>query len=64
MSALLGYLNRNSFRVTPHMRERALQTVGSSLDHAAAAVNAEAGGDLEEAYRQWDIVFNNYFPKA
>jgi predicted nucleotidyltransferase len=31
--------------------------------HAGAAVNAESSGDTQEAIRQWNIVFNGYFPR-
>ena len=32
-------------------------------DHAKAAVRAEQYGNVSEAKRQWDIVFNGHFPE-
>lgn len=43
-------------------RERALASVTNSRDHAQSAVSADTRGDIEEARRQWDIVFNTKFP--
>jgi len=43
-------------------RERSLASVISSRDHAASAVYADSQGDINEARRQWDIVFNTKFP--
>jgi len=40
----------------------ALASVRYSRDHAAAAVAAANSGDVAEARRQWDIVFNGAFP--
>jgi len=47
---------------TPSQRERLLASVTYSRDHAATAVYAENNDDIDEARRQWDIVFNNNFP--
>lgn len=33
-----------------------------AADHAARAVDAEEGGNVDEAYRQWQIVYNQEFP--
>lgn len=46
---------------TASQRERALASVANSRDHAASA-NAAATYDINEARRQWDIVFNGQFP--
>lgn len=46
---------------TASQRERALASVVNSRDHAASAV-AAATYDINEARRQWDIVFNGKFP--
>lgn len=43
-------------------RERALASVINSRNHASSAVTATASGDIQEARRQWDIVFNCNFP--
>jgi len=43
-------------------RERSLASVINSRNHAQSAVDAEQSGDLNEARRQWDIVFNGNFP--
>jgi predicted nucleotidyltransferase len=47
---------------TASQRERALASVANSRDHAESAVNADGRGDIQEARRQWDIVFNQKFP--
>ena len=47
---------------TPSQRERASASVSNSRDHAASAVQANTWGDIDEARRQWDIVFNYKFP--
>lgn len=49
---------------TEAKRERALQAINGSLGHAARALVAEAEGPLPEAYNQWGLVFNSYFPKS
>lgn len=46
---------------TANQRERSLASVANSRDHAASA-NAAAVYDINEARRQWDIVFNGQFP--
>jgi hypothetical protein len=47
---------------TDAKRATALAAVQYARDHAASAVEADARGDLAEARRQWDIVFNGSFP--
>jgi predicted nucleotidyltransferase len=47
---------------TASQRERALASVTNSRNHAESAVNADGRGDIQEARRQWDIVFNGSFP--
>ena len=47
---------------SPAQVESVLRSVGYSLDHALAALDAEEGGKTDEAVRQWRIVFNNAFP--
>lgn len=47
---------------TDAKRLSALGAVQYARDHAASAVEANAQGDLAEARRQWDIVFNTSFP--
>jgi hypothetical protein len=47
---------------TANQRERALASVVNSRDHAESAVNADSWNDINEARRQWDIVFNGKFP--
>ena len=42
--------------------ETALKSILYSRDHAKEAVYAERHGNLKEAKRQWDIVFNGQFP--
>ena len=43
-------------------RESALVSVRYSRDHAKDALQADRWNDLNEARRQWDIVFNTKFP--
>ena len=43
-------------------RERSLASVTNSRNHADSAIYAEQSGDLNEARRQWDLVFNGKFP--
>lgn len=47
---------------TASKRSTAISAVDHALDHAQRALAAEAGKNLSEAYRQWNIVFNGYFP--
>jgi hypothetical protein len=47
---------------TLSQRERTQNSIANSRDHAQSARSAELGSDLEEARRQWDIVFNGSFP--
>lgn len=43
-------------------RETTLRSIVYSRDHAKDAVYAERHGNVQEAKRQWDIVFNGEFP--
>lgn len=43
-------------------RETTLRSIVYSRDHAKAALRAEQYGNVSEAKRQWDIVFNGKFP--
>ena len=43
-------------------RELALRSIAYSRDHAKEALSAERG-NVSEAKRQWDIVFNGNFPR-
>lgn len=45
-------------------RDSALASVRYSREHAKSAVRAAYADDPDEACRQWDIVFNGYFPKS
>jgi hypothetical protein len=47
---------------TESQRESALSTVRYSRDHARDALAAGVNSDIQEARRQWDIVFNDKFP--
>ena len=47
---------------TANQRETALASVKYSRDQAKAALYSAALGDLQEARRHWDIVFNARFP--
>jgi Second Messenger Oligonucleotide or Dinucleotide Synthetase domain len=43
-------------------RATTLSSVIYSRDHAKDALSAEGDWDIQEAKRQWDIVFNGHFP--
>lgn len=43
-------------------RQLACRTVAEAAAHADSALQGEARGDLREALRQWNIVFNGSFP--
>lgn len=43
--------------------EAAAAAVENAAYHAQLAVRAEDSGDLQEAYRQWSIVFRDAFPR-
>jgi hypothetical protein len=49
---------------TETKREKVVAAVNDSAYHAASALLAERSGDAAEAVRQWDIVFNGFFPKS
>jgi hypothetical protein len=44
-------------------RESAVATVNDASWHAQRALGAERSGDVGEAWRQWNVVFNNLFPR-
>ena len=44
-------------------RETALRSIVYSRDHAKDGLYAERHGNVQEAKRQWDIVFNGQFPR-
>lgn len=48
---------------TPVQQEQVLRSVLFARDHAVAALNAEDDGDYQEALRQWNIIYNGYFPQ-
>lgn len=47
---------------TDAQREVALQSVIYAREHALSALEAESAGNRKEAFRQWNIVFNGFFP--
>jgi hypothetical protein len=49
---------------TDDKRRRTLAAATSSANHAHKAIMAERSGDMAEAVRQWDLVFNYEFPKT
>lgn len=49
---------------TESKQERVVAAVADSAFHAGRAVAAERAGDVDEALRQWDIVFNGLFPRS
>ena len=48
---------------TDNQREDALASVRYAREHAKDACVADYAGDSEEAWRQWNIVFNGNFPR-
>jgi hypothetical protein len=48
---------------TEPKRRQALATVLEAAAHAKAAIQAEQREDTQEAWRQWNIVFNDQFPR-
>jgi hypothetical protein len=48
---------------TDAKRQQALRTTYAAAEHADSAVDAERAGDIREALRQWDLVFNGQFPR-
>ncbi len=49
---------------TENQRDNALASIKYSRDHAKVALSADRNGNVSEALRQWDIVFNGEFPYA
>lgn len=47
---------------TEVQRARALDAVRYARDHAQLALDARRDDDIDEARRQWDLVFNSEFP--
>lgn len=48
---------------TEFQRKVAMTSVDHALDHASRAIYAEEHGNQAEAWRQWNIVFNDQFPR-
>lgn len=49
---------------TEDKRRRALEAVSASAKRAYNALQAERSGNMGEALRLWDLVFNSTFPKS
>jgi hypothetical protein len=47
---------------TPVMGRSLVKHATHAVEHADAALRAEESGNLDEAYRQWRIVFNDEYP--
>lgn len=47
---------------TEAKRDALVNAAAYAAEHAARAVDAENRGDLDEAFRQWNIVFKDAFP--
>ncbi len=47
---------------TDSKKESALAKLEKALYHASKAREAESAGKIEEAFRQWGMVFNGHFP--
>lgn len=50
--------------VTSRQQEYASREADYAYDHAYRAIYAEQDRDMQEAYRQWNIVFNGLFPSV
>jgi hypothetical protein len=59
----LGFAGHISAVKTDAQREYSLASVRHSREHAKSACLSDYGGNVNEAWRQWDIVFNYTFPK-
>jgi hypothetical protein len=59
----LGISGRIAATGTDAKRESAMRTIAEAAYHADLAVFAEAAGNEAEAWRQWNIVFNDRFPR-
>jgi hypothetical protein len=59
----LGIAGRIRAVKTEAQRENSLASVKSSRDHAKDGCLSDYAGNVNEAWRQWDIVFNYTFPK-
>lgn len=59
----LGISGRIAACSTEAKRRQAFVTVYEAAGHAKAAIRAEHGEDFGEAWRQWNIVFNDAFPR-
>lgn len=60
----LGISGLVSVAQTDAQRELAQRIVSYSFIHAEAGLRAEYSGNKDEAIRQWNLVFNGYFPKS
>lgn len=49
---------------TKFKKQRLLNAVYASANHANKAILAESGKNLREAISQWELVFNHHFPKT
>jgi hypothetical protein len=58
----LGIASRIPIVYTDAQARALLNHASHAADHAARALRAETEGDIDEAYRQWALVFNGYFP--
>jgi hypothetical protein len=43
-------------------RKRLVEAATYAADHAGRGITAEVEGKIDEAFRQWDLVFNDEFP--
>lgn len=48
---------------TDSQRDSAYNAVNCAYEHAVSALYAELNRNVQEAYSQWDIIFNGQFPK-
>src|SRR5262249_2483936 len=59
----VGISGRISACPTDAKREQAVRTVAEAAFHADQALAAEAAENFQEAWRQWNSVFNGNFPR-
>ncbi|MBU8900819.1 hypothetical protein KRR26_34965 [Corallococcus sp. M34] len=58
----LGISGRIPIVYTAHQAEALVKHAAHAAFHADAALSAEQSGLIDEAFRQWRIVFNGWFP--
>lgn len=58
----LGISPRIPLANTENQRDQVVKAAEYAATHASSAIDAELGKDHDEAFRQWNLVFNGGFP--